>query len=47
MQNLKHAGNIGLAGLHVCSSLLLKRPRFYKNEIESKLSMITGSIITM
>jgi hypothetical protein len=47
-QNLKHAGNIGLALLLVCSLVYYCTiNEYYKNDMESKLSMIVGSIIAM
>ena len=47
-QNLKHAGNIGLALLLVCSLVYYCTiNEYYKNDIESKLSMIVGSIVAM
>ena len=47
-QNLKHAGNIGLALLLVCSLVYYCTiNEYYKNDMASKLSMIVGSIIAM
>ena len=47
-QNLKYAGNMGLALLLVCSLVYYCTiNEYYKNDIESKLSMIVGSILIM
>jgi hypothetical protein len=47
-QKLKHAANIGLASLMICSLIYYSTIQgYYKNDIESLLSMIVGSIVVM
>jgi hypothetical protein len=47
-QKLKHATNIGLASLMICSLIYYSTiDEYYKNDIESLLSMMAGSIFVM